>query len=326
MAAFAVYFNRDVLNTVGNRGAYGYFTGKREVGDMANTRSSGLGRMAGVAAVILLTRVLMEKHILRFALLPAIATFGYVVYIVHSRGAMLSLVGGLAVVVFLASVSRKTLMVIVGLSLFLVVMKGDVPTYVESAKDYIRRGQSDQNFTSMTGRTEVWSEGIEVFQRSPLIGWGNWADRYLIGEHVHNTYMQALLNGGVIGFIPFILSWIIAWLFVFQIWRRSHFLSEKDNLIFVEVTGVLMFFTLRSVPETTTASYSIDLLLMIPVFVFLEVLYRKVNHLNPKAQPSSAATPEASRPGLAARQRKLRTVQRRPDRVNASRSKVRSRA
>jgi len=35
---------------------------------------------------------------------------------------------------------------------------------------------------------------------------------------------------------------------------------------------VMMFFTVRAIPETTTASYAVDLLVMVAVYVYLETL------------------------------------------------------
>jgi hypothetical protein len=40
----------------------------------------------------------------------------------------------------------------------------------------------------------------------------------------------------------------------------------------MEAGTVMAFFTVRAIPETTTASYSVDLLVMAAVYVFLESL------------------------------------------------------
>jgi hypothetical protein len=40
----------------------------------------------------------------------------------------------------------------------------------------------------------------------------------------------------------------------------------------MECGTVMMFFTVRAMPETTTASYAPDLLVMVAVYVYLEVL------------------------------------------------------
>jgi hypothetical protein len=34
----------------------------------------------------------------------------------------------------------------------------------------------------------------------------------------------------------------------------------------------MMFFTVRAIPETTTASFSVDLLVMVAVYVYFEIL------------------------------------------------------
>ena len=64
----------------------------------------------------------------------------------------------------------------------------------------------------MTGRTRAYSNGLEAFADAPVLGRGQWADRMTIGEHVHNSFLQAMLNGGAMGAIPYLGSWIAGWL------------------------------------------------------------------------------------------------------------------
>jgi hypothetical protein len=40
----------------------------------------------------------------------------------------------------------------------------------------------------------------------------------------------------------------------------------------LEAGTVMMFFTVRAIPETTTASFAVDLLVMVAVYVYLESL------------------------------------------------------
>jgi hypothetical protein len=74
----------------------------------------------------------------------------------------------------------------------------------------------------------------------------------------------------------------------------------------------MMFFTVRSIPETTTASFSVDLLVMAAVYVYLEAL--AVSTARRSLERSAritlrASTPKnryrrqmAARSGLAARE------------------------
>ena len=44
----------------------------------------------------------------------------------------------------------------------------------------------------------------------------------------------------------------------------------------------MMFFTVRSIPETTTASFSVDLLVMVAIYVYLETLTHQINVARPQ--------------------------------------------
>ena len=57
----------------------------------------------------------------------------------------------------------------------------------------------------MTGRTRAYDHAVAAIEEAPFFGGGQWADRMIIQEHVHNPFLQALLNGGIFGGIPYLL-------------------------------------------------------------------------------------------------------------------------
>ena len=124
----------------------------------------------------------------------------------------------------------------------------------------------------MTGRTRAYDEALAVFPEAPVFGRGQWAARLTIGEHVHNSYLEALLNAGIVGFIPYMASWVAGWFLFFKLQKRRLRLSSEDRICLLEAAAVMMFFTVRAIPETTTASFAVDLLVMVAVYVYLETL------------------------------------------------------
>jgi O-antigen ligase len=124
----------------------------------------------------------------------------------------------------------------------------------------------------MTGRTHVYEDGMAAFADAPIFGRGQWADRLVINQHVHNSFLQAMLNSGVTGAVPYFLSWGAGWLIFFRLQKRRLRLNPEDRICVLEAGTVMMFFTVRAIPETTTASYAVDLLVMVAVYVYLETL------------------------------------------------------
>jgi uncharacterized membrane protein SirB2 len=58
----------------------------------------------------------------------------------------------------------------------------------------------------------------------------------------------------------------------FRLRNRWKWLGKEDRIAVLESGTVMMFFTVRAIPETTTASYAVDLLVMVAVYVYLEAL------------------------------------------------------
>ena len=134
----------------------------------------------------------------------------------------------------------------------------------------------------------MWEKAWREVKKSPFIGSGPQSDRYKLREHVHNTYMYALLQSGFLGASFFVggLAW--AWLLVFKISRhgKAEFLDQK--IYFIQSAGILSFFTVRSIPEVCGAMFSIDYLVMLPILAYL-------NNLNIEAEKNNTANPKLQR-------------------------------
>ena len=133
-------------------------------------------------------------------------------------------------------------------------------------------------FFKFTGRTSVWAEGLELFKESPFIGYGFHADRLILGTHLHNSFMQVLVQTGVIGTIPFLLAVIFSWILLIRNLRRLNQLPLAHKNLIIQVAGILAFFTVRSFPESTGAFFGIDWLILAPILLYLQT----VNSLHDK--------------------------------------------
>lgn len=127
-------------------------------------------------------------------------------------------------------------------------------------------------FFNFSGRTAIWSEGWRLVTRSPIIGFGFNSDRLLLGTQMHNSVMQALLQAGFLGAIPFVGSVILAWAFFFRVfWRLSRLTCGQIGLV-IQCGGILAFLTARSFPESTGAFFGVDWLLLALVFMYLQMV------------------------------------------------------
>lgn len=270
-----LFIARDVLFSESQWGLTGYgMYGKMEtIADMPMSRSSGLGRFAAIPGIIAF--VFLWKGKLRRILWATVFLFSAaLVYLMQSRGAILGF--GFALSFVMLFFGKKTrilgifLAVLIGLLLFTNIIPDE---FVKFQMDRFMRGQDVDEFYSLTGRTRAWDHGWYEAMKSPIIGWGPQADRMLIGEHVHNTYLYALMTSGFVGAVSFTGGLIYAWLLFIRILKEGIADKFDQKTFFIQIGGILAFFTVRSIPEVSGAMFGIDFMLMLPAIAYLSVLY-----------------------------------------------------
>jgi O-antigen ligase len=190
----------------------------------------------------------------------------------QSRGAIFGSIAAMVFVLLVSSRMRRYALPFATLAIVLIFLLDSPATVSGRVASYLERGQTREQFLSMTGRTRAYEHALTAFQDAPIFGRGQWADRMIIHEHVHNSYLQALLNGGIIGGLPYFASWIAGWILFYKLQKRADRLDPDSRIHVLECGAVMMFFTVRAIPETTTASFSVDLLVMVAVYVYFEIL------------------------------------------------------
>lgn len=266
------------------------------------SRSSGVARWAAVPGLVCLVRANHSRrpsHIAFF--LGAAAVSFFIVYRMQSRGAIFGSVGALLFILLVSSKMRRYALPFAGLALVFILLLDSPEDLSNKAASYLERGQTKEEFLSMTGRTRTYEHGLAAFQDAVFFGRGQWTDRLVIQEHVHNSYLQAMLNSGIIGAIPYFASWVAGWMLFFRLQKRRARLSPEDRVCLLEAGIVMMFFTVRSIPETTTASFAVDLLVMVAVYVYLECLtiHTRAKKIRQVIQPIYAVPLRMNEPGLA---------------------------
>lgn len=154
-----------------------------------------------------------------------------------SRGAILSLIVGLVGLVFLRP--NKTSLSAVGAFLILVLI-GSVGAVVF---DLLPMGYLEQRLAGLTqgsGRVDIWFNAMELFFAKPFVGWGGFSFRdvneiyFGDARFAHNTYIEVLVESGLVGFILFLF-------FLFLILRRAIQVSLDSRFLFV-LPALLSFF------------------------------------------------------------------------------------
>lgn len=237
------------------------------------SRSSGVARWAAVPGLVCIIRAYHSRRFNLIVFYLGIAAISFfIVYRMQSRGAIFGVVAALLFTLLISSRMRRYALPFAALAIVLILIIGSPETVSSRVATYLARGETKEQFISMTGRTRAYELCLAAFQEAPILGRGQWTDRLAVGVYSHNSYLQALLNGGIIGIIPYIASWIYGWVLFYRLQKRAAQISQEDRVLLLEAGTVMMFFTVRSIPETTTASFAVDLLVMVAMYVYLEVL------------------------------------------------------
>lgn len=124
----------------------------------------------------------------------------------------------------------------------------------------------------LSGRTDVWKEAWQVFKEAPLAGQGFHADRLILGTHAHNAVIQAALQTGVLGTIPFVAAIVFGWLLALKGAIHLGELIGAHKRLFIQLAGILTFLTVRGVTESSGAYFGVDWLLLSLVLIYLQAL------------------------------------------------------
>lgn len=235
-----------------------------------------LGAMLGVMAVV---RILL-KPTSRLFYVPIFMLSLVTMVLTQSRSPILAF--SVAVVAILAVSRRFGLLALCGAFLG----TGMLTQYGQGAYglayDFMRRGQSTENIASLTGRVEYWQASIEAVRERMFGGYGaNAGGRYVLesvlGEErttVHSTWVEVLLDTGVIGLVLLLGGVVATWFWLFRL-RPLAMKNPVSWLLWLESLGLLTILSVRSMFSVDFV-WSWEVLFFGVILVFINVTGRQV--------------------------------------------------
>ncbi|HVB33507.1 MAG TPA: O-antigen ligase family protein [Patescibacteria group bacterium] len=254
---------------------------------MASTRNTGLARYAAVAGLVALGKLWKGKFPGKVAWFAILLIAVYALVLAQARTEIVGFLAGTLVILALRKSWRMFFIGIGGLGMLLLGLAG---FFRVLWKFSTRGGGFDP---TLTGRTRQWMEGLAATRRSPWLGLGFQADRYYLhGIQLENALSQALIQSGILGTLALVAAFILAWYLLARL-CVGRFSSHLPD----EIPGILAFFTVMSVTEST-AFYGANWLLLAPVLAYIQVLAWQQGILNfgqsvlgPEAPPVSPRLP-----------------------------------
>lgn len=219
-----------------------------------------------VAAVFVLPIIISLYNLLygKYKLLAGgfLMVFTISVIALGSRGATVSIITSSGLLLLKYITSRTTKVWVKSISIAAIVLVSFIVFDYISKQDAIFGFERILNFSgndTSNGRTGVWLERLDLFENSPLWGYGMNYDMGFLhrGMACHNTFIQIIHYGGLLGILLFFLP--IASLLkrpsVSKITKLSLFISVFMPIFFIDtlqertVWNFLIFYSLLSMRE-----------------------------------------------------------------------------
>ncbi len=169
---------------------------------------------------------------------------GLTLLLTLSRGGILSALVGLFILFLTSNLKRKIQMVIITPVIAIIlnfIIK--VSTNVDMFGSILERFTASDGGS---GRSIIWSRGFQLFEQNPIFGIGVYnfraysEDLYGTGMYMHNSYMEALVEGGLIGILLYLLIFITV---IITYYNNRNLIKDKGYILFTFMAMAVMMST-----------------------------------------------------------------------------------
>ncbi|HEY4512264.1 MAG TPA: O-antigen ligase family protein [Candidatus Paceibacterota bacterium] len=185
-----------------------------------------------------------------------------IIYFTATRGAVLGLIGGILIASLYLFLKEKENLKIKkgGLVVFLSVVVIIVGFMAVKNTSFVQNNPVLSRFASISwsesktqARGYIWPMALRGFMEHPILGWGQEGFNYVFQKHyvpemitqepwfdrAHNSFLDWLVAGGILGFLGYILLYISAFVIL---WKNSVFSQKERALLF----GLLAAYSFQS--------------------------------------------------------------------------------
>jgi O-antigen ligase len=153
----------------------------------------------------------------------------------------------------------------------------DTSRLEKGVEKYLKRGQTEKQWQTLSGRLTAWEYSWERFKDSPILGYGMEAgvrfgavSKELQGSHLHSSYFETLLNSGLVGFIPWLLSLIfLAKGILSRFLSIPAWFDSSMRRYHSEITALFVFLLVRTFTGTTFVRFDYFFMLYLAFIGYL---------------------------------------------------------
>jgi O-antigen ligase len=166
-------------------------------------------------------------------------------------------------------------------------------------EDYFMRGQSQELFTSLSGRTHGWQAAWELFKQSPLVGHGFAAAARIkiLGtagaSTMHGSVFDVIVGTGLFGLIPWLSAVILTFVAILRLRKSKHpwFQSMIGRSVHAEMIAVLALLLIRSLTSSALAFHDHGFMLFLSLVAYTQCMTRETKKHRASLRQQHEKTP-----------------------------------
>ena len=229
--------------------------GRQLAGAMPAMETNKVGELGAILGIVALNRFLFMKD-RRFYFVIFMFALATMIF-AQSRSPITGFLVALPMMLFAARRIGPIALTLM-LTFFLLSLTGATDIFWE----YFLRGQSREEFSSLSGRTYGWVLGWELFKINPLMGFGAYAGgRFAVLTELNmnmsadgwssilNTWLEILIGVGLMGGVFVIAAFLKTWMNIIKGIISSE-AGSTYHCLAVEAIGVLALISVRSMFTT----------------------------------------------------------------------------
>lgn len=225
-------------------------------------------QFAALLVSITLSQVLASSERGKTCLVAILGLGSVVLILGHSRTSIFAALISCALILIMGRYFLAAIL------LGLIVLSGMVIGVGDLITSYILRGQTEQAFYGMTGRTYYWREVWEVVLHAPLLGHGFYAQRIILSVFsVDNTYLQILVGLGFVGLLVMLVPLCIV-TYKLCVGRPYAETSSQERIVWLQLTSIYIIVMMRSITGPTFQDFNINLVLLMLLLTMVTAFIR----------------------------------------------------
>jgi putative inorganic carbon (HCO3(-)) transporter len=172
-----------------------------------------------------------------------------------------------------------------------VVVVAAVPRLLVRLTDFLHPVQGNNTGNSLLGRLALWNRDLGLWKTQPILGRGWGSTLASVNVAAHNDFLRALVEGGIVGFVAFVLL-------IFSLVRMGWRIGAARGDLPRAFLGLALGYTAVSVASNNLGKGAYQFYFWLIAGVAY-VCWETMPDRSQKAPRSVSVTPETNRPTVA---------------------------